>query len=265
MDRDVQIWLIVLAAATALSVMIQVGSLVGLYLGIRRLRAKIETICAAATKGPSLPEIATNAREALESANRAARNTAEIIERIKPLVNETSILCHGQMARANQVFSDFLTRVETISQQGERSVHEFQALFSGLRSAFAVLFERPPGSKTRNRQSGSHHTWIIFLLILNLPACFAAWLSAQQAEPGVSYEGERVAIVDLVARPSVDLQQLRPLILQKADWNNSSHAVLLHFSRHTSSSRARAHGLGCALGSRWSLRLDQRRLHKVFA
>jgi phage tail tape-measure protein len=115
MDREVQIWLIVLAAATAQSVTIQVGSLVGLYLGIRRLRAKIETICAAVTKGPSLPEIATSAQEALESANRVARNTAELIERIKPVVNETSILCQGQMTRANQVFSDVLTRVETIS------------------------------------------------------------------------------------------------------------------------------------------------------
>ncbi len=38
----------------------------------------------------------------------------------------------------------------------------------------------------------------------------------QQLPPQVSYEGEKVALVDLVARPTVDVETLRPLVLQKA-------------------------------------------------
>ena len=52
-------------------------------------------------------------------------------------------------------------------------------------------------------------------LILNLSGYFAACLGAQQPQPQVSYEGERVAIVDLVARPYLDVAGLRSLVLQK--------------------------------------------------
>ena len=127
-----------------LSVTIQLGILLGLFLGVRRLRAKVKEILAASSsKRPSLAELAATAREALETINRVAKNTVEIIERIKPLVNEATSVSRSQLARADQVLGDLLRQLETISQHIERGVREIQAILAGVRSALAVL---PPGS-----------------------------------------------------------------------------------------------------------------------
>jgi len=40
--------------------------------------------------------------------------------------------------------------------------------------------------------------------------------SVQSAPPGISYQGQRVAFVDLVARPAIDVEALRPMVAQKA-------------------------------------------------
>ena len=216
MDRDLQMWLIVLATATALSVTIELGILLGLFLGVRRVRAKIkEVLAASSSKGPSLAELAASAREALETINRVAKDTAEIIEGIKPLVNEATSVSRSQLARADQVLGDLLTQLETISQHIERGVREIQAILAGVRSALAVLSDRQSDSKLRRRQSGPFHGLSILLLVFNLSGYFAAWLSAGRPPSQVSYEGEKVAIVDLVARPSVDVEHLRSLVLQK--------------------------------------------------
>ena len=60
------------------------------------------------------------------------------------------------------------------------------------------------------------------LLPVLLAGAFGARLRAQQdqsaqsAEPGVSYEGQHVVFVDLVARPAIDVEALRPMVAQKA-------------------------------------------------
>src|SRR5438034_11111446 len=140
MERDVQIWLIVFAAATALSVTIRLGIVLGLFLGGRRVRAKIkEVLAASSSKGPSLAEIAASARETLETINRVAKNTAEIIEGVKPLVNEATSVSRSQLARADQVLGDLRIQLETISQHIKRGVREIQAILAGVRSALAEI------------------------------------------------------------------------------------------------------------------------------
>src|SRR5438132_7559215 len=54
-----------------------------------------------------------------------------------------------------------------------------------------------------------------FVLLLALSLQFSAQLSAQQAGQ-ISYEGQKVAFVDLVARPNQKIDSLRPLVQQKA-------------------------------------------------
>jgi outer membrane protein insertion porin family len=61
--------------------------------------------------------------------------------------------------------------------------------------------------------------------LLILSAFFPARLPAQQARQPASYEGEKVAFVDLVVRPGMDVEALRSLILQKAGEPYSNEKV----------------------------------------
>jgi outer membrane protein insertion porin family len=194
MDRDLQILLIVLVAVTALSVTIQMGILVALFLGVRHI-------------------------------NRVAQNAAELIERLKPVVNEAASVSHNQLVRADRVLSDLLTRIERINDYLEQGVREIEAILAGLRSAAAAFFDRHTGSKLGRGQSEALRGWAVLFLILNLSGYFAACLGAQQPQPQVSYEGEKVAIVDLVARPYLDVAGLRSLVLQKAGEPYSNQKV----------------------------------------
>jgi outer membrane protein insertion porin family len=194
MDRDLQFWLIMLVAVTAVSVTIQLGILVALFFGMRRF-------------------------------SRLAKNAAELIESVKPVVNDATTISRNQLARADHVLGEVLTRLETISQYLEQAIGEIRAILAGLRSGAAVFFNRDAGPRARKAQSGPLRGWALFFAVLNLLGYFTVRLSAQQAPPGVSYEGEKVAIVDLVARPSVDVEHLRSLVLQKSGEPYSNQKV----------------------------------------
>jgi hypothetical protein len=91
MDRNLDIWFIVVAAAATTAVLLQLGFLVGLLLGIVRVRAKIEEMRAKSSSGsPGTRELMNTARQALDNINLVAKNAAELTERIKPLVDEAA-------------------------------------------------------------------------------------------------------------------------------------------------------------------------------
>jgi outer membrane protein insertion porin family len=124
---------------------------------------------------------------------------------------------HQSVVRVTQVLGGgTLTRTEKTGQCAEQGFREAAAVSAGVRSAVAVCRERS-GSKGHARQSGPLRSWFILATIMNLCGYFTLRLSAQQGQQPISYEGERVAFVDLVARPGVDVESLRPLILQKAE------------------------------------------------
>jgi outer membrane protein assembly factor BamA len=154
----------------------------------------------------------------VNSINRAARDTADLIEQIKPVVEDAASVSHRQLARADQVLSDVLTRVEAISENVEKGIvqpaREIQAISAALRRGLAVFFRHPNGSKGPARTSSPLGGWSILLLSLNL-AGISIRLRAQAAQQQVSYEGEKVAFVDLVGRPDINVEALRPVILQK--------------------------------------------------
>jgi outer membrane protein assembly factor BamA len=50
---------------------------------------------------------------------------------------------------------------------------------------------------------------------LNLAGILPIKLRAQAAQQQISYEGEKVAFIDLVGRPDINVEALRPVILQK--------------------------------------------------
>jgi methyl-accepting chemotaxis protein len=152
MDHHLEVWVTVVAAAATLAVLIQLGFLVALLFGMQRLRAKIkETQAAASSRGPNLRELATTAKETLDSINRVARNTAELTERIKTVADDASEVSRRQLARADKVVGDVLTRVERVSDHVEDSilkpVREIQAVVAAIRYTLAVFFRYPNSSK----------------------------------------------------------------------------------------------------------------------
>src|SRR5712692_1198373 len=221
MDRDLQIWFIVFAAATSVCALIQLSILVGLFLGVRRLRAKLQEIQAMSLSQEStLREMAMNAREALTHLRLVAQNTAEVSERIKSVTNEAAEVSRRQLERADQVISNLLTGVQRFSKYVEwgatEPIHQIRAILAGVCSALSVFFGDGAQDKPHKRGNTSLREWFIVLLILSVFGRFTLRLCAQQPQQPISYEGERVAFVDLVARPGVDVESLRPLILQKA-------------------------------------------------
>ena len=221
MDRDLNVWVIVVAAAATIAVLLQLAFVVGLLFGIRRLSAKMKELRAkSSSRGPALRELLTTAREALENINRAAKNTADITERIKPVVEDAASVSRRQLARADKVLGEVLTRVERISDFVEQDIvqpaREIHALSAAVRSTLAVFFRHSNNSKGPGRPSASVLCWFVLLPLVSLAGLFPTGLYAQQVDGQISYEGDRVAFVDLVVRPGIDAEALRRLILQKA-------------------------------------------------
>lgn len=245
MDHDLDIWCLIVAAAATLAVLLQLGLVIALFFGTRRFRTKLSAMRAESSSG-TLPllDLVSTARQALENINRVAKNTAELTERIKPVVVEATDVSHRQLARADRVLGDVLTRVDRISRDVEQAIvlpaREILALSAAVRSAFTVFFQRGENSKRRNKSSSPFRCWAIVPMILNLAGFSAIKLRAQQAQQQVPYEGVRVAFVDLVVRPGLAIEPFRPLILQKTQepYSNekikSSVAALMqtgHFSK----------------------------------
>ncbi len=54
--------------------------------------------------------------------------------------------------------------------------------------------------------------WIISILLVLMGS---SYIHSQQASDKVSYEGQTVAVVDLVANPRISVDSLRPVIEQR--------------------------------------------------
>ena len=219
MERDLQIWFIVFVVATALSATLQLVQLVVLGFVARRLQAKLKEIeRQTQAEGSLLDQYRTAAREFVDTVKRSAENVAEVSERIKGIVNEAAEASHKQWERTDRVIDGVLTRLETVSQSFEdgvaRPIRETHAIAAGVRAALGTLLGR--GSKAEptrgpGRRSASKMRSVLLLLAAT---CFTISLKAQSTEE-TSYDGQNVAMVHLVAQPNVDVDALRPLVLQK--------------------------------------------------
>ena len=154
MDRNLQIWFMVLVVATTVSVAMQVGILVAVVYGLRRLHAKIKEIEAMVRSHASMiGEMSTDIRETVRSIKSVTNNVAELSVRIKSTVDETADVYGRQLRRADRVLGDVAARVERISDYVEhgvvRPLREIQAISAALRAALSVFFRRGGATETR--------------------------------------------------------------------------------------------------------------------
>jgi hypothetical protein len=150
MDRDLQVWLMVFVAVTAISVTIQLAILVAFYYSVRGLQVKVKEI---AHRGgfpvSPLQEYSATAREVMASLKSSVNNAAEVSERIKAVVKEATEVSHKHMGRADRMIEDGFSRLEKMSEPFEAGVakplREIQAIVVGLRVALDTFFDHYSG------------------------------------------------------------------------------------------------------------------------
>jgi hypothetical protein len=94
----------------------------------------------------------------MEGMNRTTKITTELLEEIRPAVEQAAIVSERHLAHADQVIGEVLGDVERINQ-GVHKVpavvgspfREAHAFSSGIRSAAATLFRRAVTSNKRKQ------------------------------------------------------------------------------------------------------------------
>ena len=232
MDHDLKMWFIVFVVATVVSVTIQLIHLVAVWYVARRLQAKLKEFELGAQSQVSLvEEYRTTACEILEALKRSLDNAVELTERVKGIVSDAADASLKQWERTDRVMGDVFIRLERISLAFEagvtKPIRETQAISAGLRAGFGAFVGhrgRTPASRPETRKSSLPVRSILPVLLLAW-SYFPAPLNAQQPSQLDSYEGQKVAVVELVAKPSVDVDALRPLVLQKEGESFSTESV----------------------------------------
>ena len=148
MQHDLQTWLIIILLALV--------SVIQLF--IIAFLIRLSNQVKLAPGGPRPEEIAGGIMETMEGMHRAAKITTELLDQIRPTVEQTAIVSRRQLAHADQVIEEVLEDVERINE-GVHDVatavrfpfREAFALSAGMRSATATFFRRAANSGKRKQ------------------------------------------------------------------------------------------------------------------
>jgi methyl-accepting chemotaxis protein len=140
----------------AVAILIQGGILAGVLITLRHLSGNIERLHTYAEKEVSpllseMKEIATCAKEILDSSRGTAANFRSIsetvklqVERVNATIEDTTNRARDQIARVDEVVSDAILRLEAtsaiIQQNILTPVREVSALIRGVSSGLQFLF-----------------------------------------------------------------------------------------------------------------------------
>ena len=148
MERDLQIWLIIIFLA--LLIAIQIFVIVFL---IRVLNLLKPTPGSAGVR-----DIAGKVVETMEALNRTTKTTNEFLTQIRPAVEQAVSISRRQLSRADKVVGEVLNNVERINQTAHSfatavgvSFSEVHAVSAGVRSATATLFGKATDSHKRKQ------------------------------------------------------------------------------------------------------------------
>ena len=164
MDSGLQTWLVTFVVITAVAVVTQLGILTALFLGVRRMQAKIEVMLDRDVQ-PLLAnahDLVAESRKAVDKLNGAADDVVGFTHnqagRFDQLLAEAVDRARLQLIRADDLISDALDRVEKTTEQVQKSVtgpiREMESVLSGIRTALDVLLgrRRPMGPVERSSQ-----------------------------------------------------------------------------------------------------------------
>ena len=139
-------------AVMALAMVLQLGTLIGLYLAIGRLAQKIEHLLDQRVEPllASAQSIVSNAQSIVQTArvqvDQLSANMREQVEKVDQVVTEVTDRARLQVIRADEVIADTIDRVERSVDFIERSVirpvKEVHAVAQGIGSAVDHLRRR---------------------------------------------------------------------------------------------------------------------------
>ena len=134
---------------TALAVITQAVILVALFLGVRRMQAKIELLLDRDVQ-PLLAqtrELVAEGRKTIDKVNATVDEVSGFAKtqagRLDLLMADAVDRARLQLIRADQLISDAMTRIEKTTEQVQRSIagpiREIQAVLAGVRAALDFL------------------------------------------------------------------------------------------------------------------------------
>lgn len=142
MERTLQIWLIVISFALIASIFVQIFLMAIFIRLLSILRPK------PGQRG--VHEIADRALEAIENTDRAIKVTVNLLEEIRPVVNQASSVLCRQISHADRVLGDALDGVGRIQRDvgivRKWPIREARALSAGVTSAMIALFQGNGGA-----------------------------------------------------------------------------------------------------------------------
>ena len=162
MTSSFENWFMVFVVVMTLAVTIQMGILAAMFLGMRRLQMKIETLLDRDVQ-PLLGEarsLIADGRKTVANLNATTEEVSNFARtqtgRLDGLFAEAVERARLQLVRADDIFTDALSRVEMTTEQVHRTItgpiREIQAVLAGVRTAFEFLGgrRRPRGPVQRS-------------------------------------------------------------------------------------------------------------------
>lgn len=148
MDQTAEIFLIIFVAVAAVALLLQLGTLLAMFLTMKKLQGQVMTLM------PEIQKIIGISRRTLEKAeghiNQIGAASAQIVEttkgqvnKIDELLNDVTTRAKVQVERAEMVLDDTMGRTqETVSilqRSVLRPVREINGILSGLRAGVSYL------------------------------------------------------------------------------------------------------------------------------
>ena len=152
--------------AVTASVVVQMGVFVGMYLSIRRLQQKLESLIERDIQ-PLLAEsriLVADGRKTIVTLQATTEEVSQFAHtqtgRLDELFAEAVERARLQLLRADDIFTDALSRLEVTAEEVHKTVstplREIQAILAGVRTAFEFLGggarKRPRGPVDRSTQ-----------------------------------------------------------------------------------------------------------------
>jgi ABC-type transporter Mla subunit MlaD len=139
----------------ALAVLMQAGTMIGIWLVMRKVPAQIEAVRAEVMQrldplAQSVTEIVSNAREPLRTITSNLADISKMLRErttdVDALVAELVDKSRVQVIRVDRMVSDLIEKVETTSDAVQRGVlapmQEVSAVIAGMRAGLEFLFSR---------------------------------------------------------------------------------------------------------------------------
>jgi signal transduction histidine kinase len=148
MERDLQIWLIIVFLALLIAIQIFVIAFL----------IRVLNLLKPASGNGGLRDIAAKVVETMEALSRTTKTTNEFLTQIRPTVEQAVSISRRQLSHADQVVGEALKNVERMNQAVQEvaatvsvSFSEVLAISAGVRSATATFLGKASDSHKRKQ------------------------------------------------------------------------------------------------------------------